>query len=1020
MEVISGDGCNNGEVEASQESAKSIKAIDKTTVHRICSGQVVLTLATAVKELVENSLDAGATSVEVKLKDHGATLIEVLDNGSGVEEKDFEALTLKHHTSKLRDFEGLEGVSTFGFRGEALSSLCALSQVSITTRHVSAPIATKLTLSHNGIITDRAHSARQVGTTVSLQGLFSTLPVRYKEFQRNIKREFNKMVNVLYSYCLISTGVRITCTNQTENGKKSTIAATSGHPTIKDNISAIFGAKQVSAMLEMKQLEASEDSLTEYGVANSTNNTQSSQDLVLEGWVSSCAHGLGRPSPDRQFYFVNSRPCDPTRVAKVVNEVYRQYNRHQSPCVVLNLLLGRSLVDVNLTPDKRQIMLASERIILAILKTSLMRLYETIPSTYNVSTPLPAKPSAHHTPSPSPTTPKLSALTQRFGRNAGGSTSLNSSPLALKRSGSEGFATGINKQPRLLSFFKRSESESSKATDTTSVSSENPTVNGIESQKSQDEIEASQAGGREGGGVIEEETACSSKEGNENVTGIMNGGNHSMSEGANEVDMLSEDALRDLCETGDTEKLPSTDSLNDNLSETRLDAIGAENEVNNPGCHRTESIQNGAMENGTETPKSSDSAKYHTDSLVNGSSNDGDKSDGGGGSGVKSLLSRFSMSSSPSKPTSLSCPSSYSSTSTPSPICKRAHSATNDFLNSLASKRSKINSEKINVTPNTLQQPLQCDSESGLEVVYENLGQSPLCDADMNSEMDAEDGDGEVEECSDKSPEKKVIMCEEYDPSDFTERRNTRLVNFDLEAMKEKLLRRNGRKDEQMAMRRKFKAKISPTDNTAAEDELRREITKDKFAEMKVLGQFNLGFILARLGSDLFIIDQHATDEKYNFENLQHTCTLNAQRSVVPQKLELTAANESILLENMAVFRKNGFVFSVDEDQPAGRRVSIVSKPFSKGWEFGREDVEELIFMLSDAPGVDCRPSRVRAMFASRACRSAVMIGTALTVPQMTRLVQHMGEMEHPWNCPHGRPTMRHLLCMDMLSATSA
>lgn len=188
---------------------------------------------------------------------------------------------------------------------------------------------------------------------------------------------------------------------------------------------------------------------------------------------------------------------------------------------------------------------------------------------------------------------------------------------------------------------------------------------------------------------------------------------------------------------------------------------------------------------------------------------------------------------------------------------------------------------------------------------------------------------------------------------------------------------------------------------------------------MKVLGQFNLGFILARLGSDLFIIDQHATDEKYNFETLQRTCTLNAQRSVVPQKLELTAANESILLENMAVFRKNGFIFNVDEEQPAGRRVSIVSKPYSKGWEFGREDVEELIFMLSDAPGVDCRPSRVRAMFASRACRSAVMIGTALTISQMTRLVQHMGEMEHPWNCPHGRPTMRHLLCMDMLSAPS-
>lgn len=167
-------------------SAGTIKAIDKHSVHQICSGQVVLTLATAVKELVENSIDAGATNIgkypcllisvafsihlraasacrrrslqyelemkwinssDVRLKDCGADLVEVTDNGKGVEEANFEGLSkcwlcffifvfvadwnllstaLKHHTSKLRDFTDLIHVETFGFRGEALSSLCAL------------------------------------------------------------------------------------------------------------------------------------------------------------------------------------------------------------------------------------------------------------------------------------------------------------------------------------------------------------------------------------------------------------------------------------------------------------------------------------------------------------------------------------------------------------------------------------------------------------------------------------------------------------------------------------------------------------------------------------------------------------------------------------------------------------------------------------------------------------------------------------------------------------------------------
>ncbi|KAK2173846.1 hypothetical protein NP493_847g00042 [Ridgeia piscesae] len=107
-------------------SPGSIQAIDRGSVHRICSGQVVLTLSTAVKELVENSLDAGATNIEIRLKEYGRELVEVIDNGSGVEESNIEGLTLKHHTSKLRDFTDLSGVETFGFRGEALSSLCAL------------------------------------------------------------------------------------------------------------------------------------------------------------------------------------------------------------------------------------------------------------------------------------------------------------------------------------------------------------------------------------------------------------------------------------------------------------------------------------------------------------------------------------------------------------------------------------------------------------------------------------------------------------------------------------------------------------------------------------------------------------------------------------------------------------------------------------------------------------------------------------------------------------------------------
>ena len=111
---------------AATSSSPVVQAIDQKSIHQICSGQVVLSIATAMKELVENSLDAGATNIEIKVRNHGADVLEVIDNGCGVEPHNFEALTLKHHTSKLKDFSDLASVETFGFRGEALSSLCAL------------------------------------------------------------------------------------------------------------------------------------------------------------------------------------------------------------------------------------------------------------------------------------------------------------------------------------------------------------------------------------------------------------------------------------------------------------------------------------------------------------------------------------------------------------------------------------------------------------------------------------------------------------------------------------------------------------------------------------------------------------------------------------------------------------------------------------------------------------------------------------------------------------------------------
>ncbi|ETV87569.1 hypothetical protein, variant [Aphanomyces astaci] len=209
-----------------------------------------------------------------------------------------------------------------------------------------------------------------------------------------------------------------------------------------------------------------------------------------------------------------------------------------------------------------------------------------------------------------------------------------------------------------------------------------------------------------------------------------------------------------------------------------------------------------------------------------------------------------------------------------------------------------------------------------------------------------------------------------------------------------------------------------PVEATAS---LQRVLTKADFRRMHVIGQFNLGFIIAHLDADLFIIDQHASDEKFRYEMLQQTTVLHQQPLVRPMALELTAVEEMTILDHLPLFKKQGFHFQVDPAAPVTQKLRLISVPFSKHTQWGVDDVRELVSLVLESPhaaaAATIRLPKTLAMFASRACRSAVMIGTALKREDMQKIVVQLAELEQPWNCPHGRPTMRHLVD---LSSTSA
>ncbi|XP_065749542.1 mismatch repair endonuclease PMS2 isoform X12 [Phocoena phocoena] len=734
----------------SSELAKAIKPIDRKSVHQICSGQVVLSLSTAVKELVENSVDASATNIELRLKDYGAELIEVSDNGCGVEEENFEGLTLKHHTSKIQEFADLTQVETFGFRGEALSSLCALSDVTISTCHTSAKVGTRLVFDHNGKILQKTPYPRPRGTTVSVQQLFYTLPVRHKEFQRNIKK-----------------------------------------------------------------------------------------------------------------------------VSRLVNEVYHMYNRHQYPFVVLNISVDLECVDINVTPDKRQILLQEEKLLLAVLKTSLIGMFDSDVNKLNVSQQPLFDVEGHLIKRHSAEVEK--PVPEKQG-----------DPAPLRTRGEEKRAVTISRLREAFSLRHTVENRSRgpKATDPRRISPR---------QKSSTPLPSASGPLCSWKHISEprEEGVTSTQEPCDPMGRVdtEEGWGHSSASAGSE-------------EGSSTPKTGSQPS-SDHVASSPKDGFSQENVE--------------SLEKLPETDHRLSGTNCHLDH---------EESDS---------RARVSL-----QPTHLSSPNA-----------------------------KRFRKEGVPLNPDVPPESMKTRNASVSEV-------------DVAVEIN-----------------KKIV------PLDFS---------MSSLAKRIKQLCQQEQQQEGGQNYRKFRAKICPGENQAAEDELRKEISKTMFAEMEIIGQFNLGFIITKLNADIFIVDQHATDEKYNFEMLQQDTVLQGQRLIAPQTLNLTAVNEAVLIENLEIFRKNGFDFVIDENAPVTERAKLISLPTSKSWTFGPQDIDELIFMLSDSPGVMCRPSRVRQMFASRACRKSVMIGTALNTSEMKKLITHMGEMDHPWNCPHGRPTMRHIANLDIIS----
>ncbi len=330
-----------------------IRLLDPEVVARIAAGEVVERPASVVKELVENSLDAGSTQIAIESRGGGVNLIRVADNGSGIPSTELELAFLRHATSKIASLADLDSISTLGFRGEALASVAAVAEVDIVTCAAGESVGTQLRVK-DGVATNQGSQGRSQGTTVTIRNLFRNVPARLK-FLKSPATENSHIANVVSQYALAFPEVKFTLSF---DGRAA--LTTPGSGRLVDSIIEVYGLETARDMLEVRS-----------GGGEWEGDTTSSS-LVVTGMVGSPA--VSRSARNHLSFFVNRRWISSRLLAWAVEEAYHgllMTGRH--PVAIINISLPTNEVDINIHPTKIEVKFQNERMVVGAVQKAVRR-----------------------------------------------------------------------------------------------------------------------------------------------------------------------------------------------------------------------------------------------------------------------------------------------------------------------------------------------------------------------------------------------------------------------------------------------------------------------------------------------------------------------------------------------------------------------------------------------------------------------------------------------------------------------
>jgi DNA mismatch repair protein PMS2 len=941
-------------------------------------------VSSAVKELVENAIDAGATSIDVKLRDSGLSSLEVSDDGHGIaraslfDENGLVLLATRHTTSKLEAAEDvfLGNIKTLGFRGEALASLTMVGEVEILTRAEEDEAGTHLafTSGHSSMkqqqqkqggsdgaepSVSRSDCARSRGTTVRVSELFRLMPVRRKDFEKNSRRELAKAVTLLQQYAIIlPKGKRMRCLHFTSpgggknnnNNKKKTAASKrpgcntllacgqdkSVGDSILLNAASVFGARFAKGLDKLHVVFDSEQELTSHEegedferkreevmqMQSSSNNqanikseeevTQSQSQSILkggrkgkgkgefsgvefEGYVSKAVRSISddmRQTSEAQYFYVNSRPVDCLNFAKVLNQTYRSLssvagvNAAKRPAAFVNIRVPHNSFDINVSPNKRDIHWQVEKMILDCFKAALLRLWEPSRYTYAVNN------------------------TQQI---IGGGKCENEEAVAA-------VTAAVTVSPSTAKPEEGEEEEDMQQT--------------LRSEEDDQQ-------------VLDLPSSCSADHQAPTL-------HQSKLVGSFDRFMIPNKAARNNVRSPESSGATTTYKEKKRLSMQSLTSFGfakvAKSDLDSE-LEEEEEEEPGLEEKPTTRDEEESSESEEASATTSSSDGDGDADED-----VSTLDNTQATRTATQMPTPEKSAPSLGET-------LNVEDAEEDIINGDSNgedTKADDPEPKPKPMPAAAEVTVVSDCEDREDQIDRDQDKSCIEIDLLEANPTGRPGPGKGHKGHDEVKFDRMLAAAKAKaskPADPTgpeqhsapvaSQSGEPVLRWTVEGIRANTERRSNLKRQIKLLNesRKKRFKMSSLQHTEgkdekshereAEKELRRVFDKKDFRKMHIIGQFNLGFIIARLGKDIFIIDQHASDEIFNFERLQNETKLHKQPLISPVPLEMSPVEQLVVMDNLDCFHNNGFDIRKSGLQPLCACMTAI--PYSKKTVFGTD-----------------------------------------------------------------------------------